>query len=153
VAPTARRGSILKPISVRASSQYFRVLWGSPTLGSGGGRQARPKASLVSPDEAANDRKAHARLLARQTRGALPCSKAGRMAGEPTSSRNRKTIAASVKFCIGGKFCLNKFFATLTAAFHSRVAGVARLPARHTILDVIGCLLTNCCQVSCSLRK
>src|SRR5262245_17822298 len=42
------------------------------------------------------------------------------MAGESTSSRNRKTIAASLRLCLGGKFCLNKFCATLTASMIAR---------------------------------
>ena len=50
----------------------------------------------------------------------LPRSKADRMAGESTSSRNRKTIAASLRLCLGGKFCLNKFCATLTASTIAR---------------------------------
>ena len=97
------------------------------------------------------------------------------MAGEPTSSRNRKIITASLRLCLGGKFCLNKFSAILTASQNASVpladdgsvlAGVdfdiytfadlapiasvsrfARLPARHAILDIIGCLLANRCQV------
>ena len=37
-----------------------------------------------------------------------------------TQSRNRKTIAASVRLCLKGKFCLNKFCATLTASMIAR---------------------------------
>jgi hypothetical protein len=121
----------------------------------------------------------------------LPRSNADRIAWERTSSRNRITVAASVKLCAGGKFCSSKSCATLMASTIMRselmrgtqgfwrssyvriaepsarssailyarrsrtgrwprpgsTSRMARLAARHTILDVIGCLLTNRCQV------
>ena len=43
------------------------------------------------------------------------------MAGAPTSSRNRKIITASLRLCLGGKFCLNKFSAVLTASQNASV--------------------------------
>ena len=109
-----------------------------------------------------------------------------RIAWERTSSRNRITVAASVKLCAGGKFCSSKSCATLMAStimrselmrgtqgFSSyvriaepsarrsailyarrsrtgrwpRPSSMAGLAARHTILDVVGCLLANRCQV------
>src|SRR5262249_17616874 len=42
------------------------------------------------------------------------------MAGDPTNSRNRKTIAASLRLGLGGRFCLNKFCATLMASTITR---------------------------------
>ena len=39
-----------------------------------------------------------------------------RIAWERTSSRNRITVAASVRLCAGGKFCRNKSCATLMAS-------------------------------------
>src|SRR6266478_1290418 len=115
-------------------------------------------------------------------------SKADRIAWERTSSRNRITVAASVRLCVGGKFCRSKSCATLMASTIVRselmkgtqgfwrssyvaessvrsgavlyarrsctgrwlrqvALRMARLAARHTILEVIGCLLTNRCQV------
>src|SRR5262249_34477521 len=43
-------------------------------------------------------------------------SKADRIAWERTSSRNRITVAASVRLCVGGKFCRSKSCATLMAS-------------------------------------
>jgi len=43
-------------------------------------------------------------------------SNADRIAWEQTSSRNRITVAASVKLCAGGKFCSSKSCATLMAS-------------------------------------
>ena len=44
------------------------------------------------------------------------CSNADRIAWERTSSRNRITVAASVRLCAGGKFCRSKSCATLMAS-------------------------------------
>jgi hypothetical protein len=43
-------------------------------------------------------------------------SKADRIACERTSSRNRSTVAASVRLCAGGRFWLRRFCATLKAS-------------------------------------
>jgi hypothetical protein len=42
-------------------------------------------------------------------------SNADRIAWERTSSRKRRTTAASVRLCVGGKFCRNKSCAHLDA--------------------------------------
>src|SRR6516165_12263176 len=109
-------------------------------------------------------------------------SNADRIAWERKSSRNRITVAASVRLCAGGKFCSSKSCATLmvstimrselmrahrvlafsyVAELYYMLADVAPadgpgqvalcawpgLATRHTILDVIGCLLANRCQL------
>ena len=43
-------------------------------------------------------------------------SKTDRIACERTSSRNRNTVAASVRLCAGGRFWLRRFCATLMAS-------------------------------------
>ena len=57
-------------------------------------------------------------------------SNADRIEGEWTSSRNRKTVAASVSLCIGGKFCRSKSRATLMASTIRR-SGVMRKQRRR----------------------
>src|SRR6516162_7656409 len=47
-------------------------------------------------------------------------SNADRIAWERTSSRNRITVAASVRLCVGGKFCQSRSFATLMASIITR---------------------------------
>ena len=59
----------------------------------------------------------------------LLCSKADRMDGEWTSSRNRITVAASVR-CVGGKFCHSNFFDALIAASNKRSVFMRRKPTR-----------------------
>ena len=112
-------------------------------------------------------------------------SNADRIAWERKSSRNRITVAASVRLCAGGKFCSSKSCATLMVStimrselmrgtqgfWRSRYVRIAEpyymlgdlapadgpgqvalrawpgLAARHMLLDVIGCVLTNRCPV------
>jgi hypothetical protein len=47
-------------------------------------------------------------------------SNADRIAWERMSSRNRITVAASVRLCVGGKFCQSRSFATLMASIIAR---------------------------------
>jgi hypothetical protein len=51
------------------------------------------------------------------------------MDGEWTSSRNRITVAASVR-CVGGKFCHSNFFDALIAASNKRSVFMRGKPPR-----------------------
>src|SRR6516162_4486132 len=55
-------------------------------------------------------------------------SNADRIAWERTSSRNRITVAASVRLCVGGKFCQSRSFATLMASIITRSELIGKNP-------------------------
>src|SRR5262245_19906521 len=59
--------------------------------------------------------------------------------GERTISRNRNTVAASVRLCIGGKFCRSKSCATLRGQSSCKQRGrVIRLGELGQLLFVPG---------------
>jgi hypothetical protein len=60
------------------------------------------------------------------------------IAWERTSSRKRKTAAASVRLCVGGKFWRNKSCATLMASVITRSELMGKSTPRHTGLVLVG---------------
>jgi hypothetical protein len=84
---------------------------------------SRTSHNLLIVSRCDSDRSKSTRWIARNANvvsASLLRSKADRIEGEPMSSRNRKTVAASVRLCFGGKCWHNKTCATLRASTINR---------------------------------
>jgi len=79
-------------------------------------------------------------------------SNADRIAWEWTSSRKRRTTAASVRLCVGGKLCRNKCCATLMPSAIMRSELIGKTHAKTLIFAfgsslVVAALDFNICQL------
>jgi hypothetical protein len=112
------------PLNGRADGNQRLLRYGRNVLGGNPKplfkwASSRTSHNLLMVSRCDSDRSESTRSTARNANVASTSalrSKAVRMEGEPMTSRNRKIVAASVRFCFGGKFWHSRTCASLRAS-------------------------------------